>query len=249
MRSAMRSRGRAVLAVAAALWVMLLCAEAPAAGRPTAAADSIPAVPADSASAVPDTLRQLPALPRSMRPVPPPAPADTAGTGLEWSSERIKELLERETGEPDIEGTAWQKRKNPRTAMLCALALPGLGQIYNEKPVKAAIAMGVEMFYLLQIMNNARKERREADLRDSYPKYVPCGLEGQDVCLDPDWRYHNAWMEEYKARKIDWVWWTAASVLVIMLDAYVDAHLHDMQFRLEPASVPGGGGVAAVVEF
>jgi hypothetical protein len=229
--------------------MMLLAGASGAVQRPASAADSIPAAPADSASAVPDTLRPPPAVPRQMRPVPAPSPLDTAGVGLEWSSERIKKMLERETGEPDIEGTSWQKRKNPRTAMLCALAVPGLGQIYNEKPLKAAIAMGVEMFYLLQIMDNSRKERREADLRDQYPKYVPCGLEGQDLCIDPDWRYHNAWMEEYKARKIDWVWWTAASVLVIMLDAYVDAHLHDMTFRLEPASVPGGGGLAAVVEF
>ncbi|MDD3642788.1 MAG: DUF5683 domain-containing protein [Candidatus Krumholzibacteria bacterium] len=194
--------------------------------------------------------------------IPPPAPAvsdtaaaapavsDTASVGTQWSSERIKELLAGETGEPRIEGSSWERRKSPRTAMLCALLVPGLGQIYNEKPLKAAIAMGAEMFYLLRIIDNARRESREADLRDSFPKYVPCGLEGADICLNSDWRYHNAWMEEYKERKIDWVWWSAGTVLVIVLDAYVDAHLHDMRFRLEPAVAPGGGGgLAAVIGF
>lgn len=168
--------------------------------------------------------------------------------GEELTAERLKELLRRETGEPEIEGSLWRRRKNPRVAMLCALTFPGLGQVYNEKPLKAIVAMGVETFYLLNILHWYRRERREQVLRDSYEKYVPCGPEGLNRCLNSRWNFHNAWMEEYKARKIDWVWWSSAAVLAVMIDAYVDAHLHDMRFRIE--SAPGeGAGLAVVVDF
>jgi hypothetical protein len=166
-----------------------------------------------------------------------------------WTSDQIKTILERETGEPDIEGTTWKRRKNPRVAMLCAVAFPGLGQIYNERPVKAVIAMGVETFYLMNVLHNYKKEKQERDLRDSYDKYVPCGPDNSLQCPNSDWVYHNAWMEEYKARKIDWVWWSSAVILVLMLDAYVDAHLHDMRFKLETTSIDGNAGLAVVIDF
>ena len=209
-------------------------------GSSPAAASGEAAAERARTAAVRDTTRAPAARPDTLAPeVRPP----------DWSARRIKDLIESQTGPPPIEGTEWRKRKNPRTAMLCALTVPGLGQIYNEKPLKAMIAMGVETFYMLQVLHNYRKEKEELDLRDSYDKYVQCGPEGRDLCLNPDWRFHNAWMEEYKARKVDWIWWTSGAVLVIMLDAYVDAHLHDMRFRLEGASLEGGAGLAVTVAF
>jgi hypothetical protein len=178
--------------------------------------------------------------------------ADTtraSDTGKDWSSDHIKDLLAQETGEIDIEESTWKTRKNPRTAMLCALAFPGLGQIYNEKAFKAVIAFGVETFYILNILHNYRKTGDYEKERDSYDQYVPCGPGGEDSCLNPYWRDANAWYEEYKERTIDWVWWTSAVILIVMLDAYVDAHLHDMRFRLETARRGGGTGLAVVVDF
>jgi len=178
-----------------------------------------------------------------------PAPSDTTTRKAdlqEWSSDDIKELLAKETGEPDIEGSTWKKRKNPRTAMLCALVFPGLGQVYNEKAFKAVVAMGVETFYIMNVVNNWRNADDWLKKRDGYDRYVPCG---EETCLNPEWRNANAWYEEYKARTIDWVWWTSAAVLVVMLDAYVDAHLHDMRFRVETARTGGGTGLAVVVDF
>ena len=180
------------------------------------------------------------------------AAADTTGRNephQEWSSDEIKDLLARETGEPDIEGTMWQKRKNPRTAMLCALIFPGLGQVYNEKALKAVIALGVETYYIMNVVHNYRKADDYLKERDSYDKYVSCGPQDTLTCINPDWSLSNSWHEEYKERTIDWIWWTSAAVLVIMLDAYVDAHLHDMRFRLETARRGGGTGLAVVVDF
>lgn len=169
-----------------------------------------------------------------------PAPADTTAKKTEqqdWSSDHIKELLSQETGEPDIEGSAWKKRKNPRTAMLCALVFPGLGQIYNEKAFKAVIALSVETYYIMNFLHNYRMADDWLQKRDGYDT------------SDPEWRNANAWYEEYKERTVDWMWWTAGVVLVVMLDAYVDAHLHDMRFRLETARRGEGTGLAVVVDF
>ncbi len=164
----------------------------------------------------------------------------------DWSSDHIKELLAQETGEPDIEGSTWKRKKNPRTAMLCALAFPGLGQIYNERPFKAVIALGLETYYIMNIVHNYRMADDYLKERDSYDQYVPCG---DTQCLNYDWKNANAWYEEYKEKTIDWVWWTSAVILLVMLDAYVDAHLHDMRFRVETARTGGGTGLAVVVDF
>jgi hypothetical protein len=166
--------------------------------------------------------------------------------GQDWSSDNIKELLAKETGEPDIEGTEWRRRKNPRIAMLCALAFPGLGQMYNERAFKAVIALGVETYYIMNIVHNCRKAQEWEKTRNGYDQYVDCPT---GSCINPEWANANAWFEEYKERTIDWVWWTSAVILIVMLDAYVDAHLHDMQFRLESANVEGGTGLAVVVDF
>jgi hypothetical protein len=181
-----------------------------------------------------------------------PAAADTSeqkDLRQDWSSDSIKDLLASETGEPQIEGTTWQKRKSPRTAMLCALVFPGLGQVYNEKALKAVIAMGVQTFYIMNILHNYRKADDYLKQRDSYDQWIPCGPADTLSCPNPDWRYNNSWYEEYKERTVDWIWWTAAVYLVVLLDAYVDAHLHDMRFRLESAGMRGGRGLAVVVDF
>ncbi|MBN1163452.1 MAG: hypothetical protein JXB45_02645 [Candidatus Krumholzibacteriota bacterium] len=180
--------------------------------------------------------------------------ADSVISGTEpgrMTLDEIKGILSRETGEPVIEGTRWQRKKNARVAMLCSLFFPGLGQFYNEKPVKALIALGFQSYYLTKVMVNYRNERRASRLRDSYPKWVTIEVPGQDpvVILNRDWRYQDAWLEEYKARKIDWVWWSVGTFFVIMLDSYIDAHLHDMRFRVEDLPVPEATGLSLVVDF
>ncbi|MBD3180020.1 MAG: hypothetical protein GF417_10735 [Candidatus Latescibacteria bacterium] len=160
---------------------------------------------------------------------------DTTGS---WSISRLKEVLNRETGKELTGDTGWKQKKNARVAMLCALVFPGLGQMYNEKPYKAILAMGLETFYLSNILFNYRDEVRERKIRDSYDKYI------SDDMLNANWNYHNARYIEFKERKIDWVWWSAGLLVVLIFDAYVDAHLHDMKF--EPGK---NGGLALSFDF
>jgi len=165
------------------------------------------------------------------------------------SMDLLKEMLDRETGDVQIEGTSWQRKKNPRVAMLSALIFPGLGQLYNEKPFKAVLAMGAEIFYLTRILHNYRLEKREIVLRDRYPKYIETGGENPVQVLNYSWNEHDAWAREYAERQVDYIWWSAGCILVIVLDAYIDSHLHDMNFRIESTPVGEGHGLSLVIDF
>jgi hypothetical protein len=154
-----------------------------------------------------------------------------------WTVEDLDSILTKESGAGMLEETSWKRRKNARVAMLCALIFPGLGQIYNEKPYKAALVMGVETFYLGNILMNYRYAQREEYMRNR-------SLPGT-----PEWRDHDIMTVYYKERMIDWVWWSAGAMLIIVLDAYVDAHLHDMKFEVEGRAMEDGAGISLGFAF
>lgn len=174
---------------------------------------------------------------------------DSVRAGGGMRIDELKSMIIRETGEPMIEGTAWARKKNPKTAMLCALAIPGLGQIYNEKPIKAALAAGFEVFYLSRILHFYRMEKREAAVRDAIPRWITTAGETPVTYQNFEWTRHDLWVEEYKERQVDYIWWSAGCILVIVLDAYIDAHLHDMNFRIENSPMEGSAGLSLVVDF
>lgn len=155
-----------------------------------------------------------------------------------WTLRRLNKVLEEETGGAMMEDQGWEQKKDSRVAMLCALVFPGLGQMYNEKPYKAILAMGLETFYLSNILFKYREEARSRKLRDSQEKYNSEGV------LNSEWNYHDYWYNEYKEQKIDWVWWSAGLLVVLIFDAYVDAHLHDMNFQ-----AGGNGGLTLSFDF
>lgn len=152
-----------------------------------------------------------------------------------WTKEELKEILVEQSG-LGPEGEALP-RKNARLAMLCTLLFPGLGQMYNERPFKAIIAMGVESFYLSRILLNHRYSQRAERLRDR----LPVG--------SSEWKRQDWWIEEYKERRLDWIWWSSGMLVVLLIDAYVDAHLYDMKVGVEGVSLEGGGGIGIVIAF
>ena len=161
----------------------------------------------------------------------------TGGAQPLWTIEDLDSVLTKESGADILEGSSWKRSKNSRVAMLCALLFPGLGQIYNEKPYKAALVMGVETFYLGKILLNYRSAEREEYLRS---RFVPGTKE---------WNGHDVMAIHYKERMIDWVWWTAGAMLIVVLDAYVDAHLHDMNFEVEARAIEDGAGISLGFAF
>ncbi|UCF04455.1 MAG: hypothetical protein JSV33_11000 [bacterium] len=167
-------------------------------------------------------------------------PGDTAAYGADttrWTLDGLKDLLAAESGAESIRGKIWRQRKSGRIAMLCSLIFPGLGQMYNERPLKAALALGAQTFYLSQVWLNRRYADRAERKRDSYPRD------------SFQWRQQDFWVYEYKERAIDWIWWSAGAILVITLDAYVDAHIHDMRFRVGGDVRADGAGVALTIDF
>ncbi|MCX5752292.1 MAG: DUF5683 domain-containing protein, partial [Candidatus Krumholzibacteria bacterium] len=153
-----------------------------------------------------------------------------------WTMDELKGVLREETGGLK-EGKEYRERKNGRVAMACAVLIPGLGQMYNEKPLKAAIALGLESYYLSQIAMNRRMREREKIIRDSFPpKSSP-------------WKYHDGWVTEYWERSVDWIWWSGAVVLAVVIDAYVDAKLDDMRFKVEASASQGNVGVSLLVRY
>jgi hypothetical protein len=167
-----------------------------------------------------------------------PAVSDTIRgdeAGNIWTKEGLKEILVEQSGfGPEAEA---RPRKNARLAMLCTLLFPGLGQMYNERPFKAIIAMGVESFYLSRILLNHRYSQRAERLRDS----LPIG--------SSEWNRQDWWVEEYKERRLDWIWWSSGVLVILLIDAYVDAHLYDMKVSVEGVSLEGGGGIGFVFAF
>ena len=154
-----------------------------------------------------------------------------------WTIEDLDSILTKESGAEIPEGLSWKRRKNSRVAMLCALLFPGLGQIYNEKPYKAALVMGIETFYLGKILINYRNAEREEYLRS---RSLPGTAE---------WREHDVLSISYKETMIDWIWWTSGVMLIVVLDAYVDAHLHDMNFEVEGRAIANGAGISLGFAF
>lgn len=180
------------------------------------------ALPAGDPSATsPDTSAAL-----APRPAPPDsARADTISAKnlpSRWTMDELKTILTRETGEKTVGG--YREPKNGRLAMLCALLVPGLGQMYDEEPLKAAIAAGAETYYMSQILLNLRYSAREKKLRGQFP------------VGSYEWNFHDAFAEEYRQRSVDYRWWTGGVMLIAIIDAYVDAHLFDMRFKVKPAA-------------
>ena len=92
------------------------------------------------------------------------------------------------------------KTKSPRTAMICSLAFPGLGQFYNGKKFKAVIFLGAEVGLLWNsiYLNQMYKKSTDDYVREFY-------IENRNLSN----------------------WWLVGVVLISILDSYVDAHLSD----------------------
>jgi len=91
------------------------------------------------------------------------------------------------------------KTKSPRTAMICSLMFPGLGQLYNGKKFKALVFFGGEigLLYNSIYLNQKYKESTDDFVKNFY-------IENRNLSN----------------------WWLVGVVLISILDAYVDAHLY-----------------------
>jgi hypothetical protein len=113
---------------------------------------------------------------------------------------------------------------SPAGALLRSVAFPGWGQIENDQAVKAGVVFAVETAFLAGGFVELRRadRSREAELR--------AALRGDAAGSGEEYQRYL----DRRGRAITRFWWGAFTIMLSMLDAYVDAELADFV----PATIP-----------
>jgi len=109
-----------------------------------------------------------------------------------------------------------RKAKSPSGALIRSMLVPGWGQLYNGKYLKALVYAGTQLSFVYgaHVQNNRYHHYRDL---------------GDDVVAD-----------FYKSDRNRLLWWLFGITLLSMGDAFVDAHLSqfdvsdDLSARIEP---------------
>ncbi|MBN1948924.1 MAG: hypothetical protein JW784_04200 [Candidatus Cloacimonetes bacterium] len=100
--------------------------------------------------------------------------------------------------------------KKPLKSAALSLIIPGGGQFYNESYLKFGFVLALEGSLIgLTAYHHFKSE-------DYYDKYLATG----------DEKYYDKYSDYYYKRQNDF-WWLGSTVLLSMIDAYVDAHLYN----------------------
>lgn len=119
-----------------------------------------------------------------------------------------------------LERRKLEQKRSPMGALLRSVAVPGWGQFYNHKYVKAAVVCGVESYFIYKAVDWWKKTEDQYELVQSLP---------DDEKSGPFGTYTS-----YRNRRNDFLWLVSLSVFVSMFDAYVDAHLSGFDVDLTP---------------
>jgi hypothetical protein len=111
-------------------------------------------------------------------------------------------------------------KKDPMGALLRSLAVPGWGQFYNDRYIKAGVVFVAESYFIYKAAYWWNETEQQYDLIQSLPQ-------GQQPAA------FNQYLE-HRNRRNDFLWLTALAVFVSMFDAYVDAHLSGFEVDLTP---------------
>ena len=104
----------------------------------------------------------------------------------------------------NVEATP-KKSKSPKGAMIRSAILPGWGQVYNNKYLKALVYLGGESYFIYRysaINNDVNKLKNDNATEDDIKK------------------------KEHLRN--GWAWLFSAGYLLALGDAYVDAHLYGL---------------------
>jgi hypothetical protein len=141
---------------------------------------------------------------------------------------QMKEVLGR-MGSSEVEGrTTWERKKNPRTAMICSALLPGLGQTYNGRRLKVGLMVGFASYYMGNMVLSWQAYEAYSLERESY---APGSTE---------YRVAGAYADAYKEDARSFLWWSGAVWLIGILDSWIDAHLYDVR-EYTPPRPPDAG--------
>jgi|GEM_PF-1497627 len=175
-----------------------------------------------------DAWAQTPSAPDSNDPKPNATPPDTAGA-VAPVPVYPPPTTEAAPAPPDTS----KHRAAPYRVMLRSMVLPGWGQMYNGKPLKAAVVVAGEGILVYKALDELSKENDAVDRLSGLSPSDPAYAQAQD---DKETHYNL---------KINYIWWAVAVHLLQMADAYVDAHLRDFSADLGPLPGPGIGLASA----
>ncbi len=105
--------------------------------------------------------------------------------------------------------------------MLASFAVPGLGQLYNEREFWAVVAAGVEFYFIAEMIAEQRETNR---LRAA-------------VNATPDDDRLRALFELHRDNRIQATWLLGLAALLSGLQSFVDAHLFDFDETPLPIQV------------
>lgn len=156
---------------------------------------------------------------------------------------------------PAVDTLVSLSRYNPRKALLYSAALPGLGQIYNRKYWKLPFVYGgfVAGVLIVQFWDEQYQTFR-AYLFDALARGSQVGSRGTPIAQ------LRSIVDRTRRDRDFWIAMTGFWYVIQMIDAHVDAHLHEFKInpklnvRLEPSlqNDPLAGrstGVALVFRF
>ena len=101
--------------------------------------------------------------------------------------------------------------KNPVKAGLLSAFIPGAGQIYNEKYLKATGVIAIQGFLVGMTIYSDQKMKEYRDKRyDEEGNIVP---------------EYNMLYRDYYDQRQSYIYWVATSMFLSAMEAFVDAHL------------------------
>lgn len=108
--------------------------------------------------------------------------------------------------------------KSPTRAVLYSIFLPGAGQVYNGKYVKAVVILAAQAYMAYQFNRNLKIYKRWDPEKYDLPRH------------------------RYLEKRNKFAWWTAFIYIYNILDALVDSHLSAFQEDEFEGVEPSSGG-------
>jgi len=142
---------------------------------------------------------------------------------------------------------------SPRSALIRSAIIPGWGQLYVKKPLKAAMYISLEAYHIYRLVEYNSiyqyvKDTKESvgvvvwnSLSEAEKKEQVKTVTGYDLTL-------NTWRPREKRNK--YAWWCFGIYIIGMLDAYVDAHLYNFPSdNIELAMDPQAKSIGINISF
>ena len=121
-------------------------------------------------------------------------------------------------------GLTLKGETNHKIPLFMSVVLPGGGQMYNHKYIKAGIYAGLELVFIYgAVIQNARLE----DARDAIDKL--------EVELYPNYEKiyeYEFLVDRYKKERNNFIWLSIGTILLSAGDAYVDSYFSEFKRSL-----------------